>query len=319
MAKRVFVVWALSVLGLGCSGESSSSEPERAATRNAASEIEPVRSSLAMTSFACAGYQQYGAALATFTLDCLGTIAPTSYRITAGKLERSFDTCPVDSSKLRDIDAVLSLQHREAQAPGLSQCLSRRYVQFLADFSDEGVSMCPSWRKLQTVNPISHALIESTSLELERAFAHPAEPFSMPDVLEEKNLWAVSFEGAQRSASLSPGAAASACAGGFDGFVLGHEAGSVLTDPPSWLAPWTFATAADDPFLKPGFYHPMSFYGPPPGAVFAHYNRFAPCPGCPAEACSYFAGVHRKTRLQADCLDPADISTCVAYCGPPLP
>ena len=94
----------------------------------------------------------------------------------------------------------------------------------------------------------------------------------------------------------------------------------MLTDPYVWIMPWTYPSAAADPFLRPGYYHPMSFAGPPPGAIFGHYNRYAPCPSCPPEACSYYlGGLHFKTRLQADCLDVTNLDTCVSYCGPPLP
>lgn len=318
MAKRAFVGLAFGLLLLGCSAQSASPEPERAAVRDVASRTELARGKLVLEQVSCAGYVQYGAALATFTLECLGTIAPESYRIAGGKLERGFDACSLDASRLRDIDAILSLQEREALAPGISQCLTRRYSAFLTDFAASEIGACPSWRKLETVNPVTPEVIEHTTRTLMNAFAHPNQSFTFPEALEEKNLWAVSFAGELEGTAA--GAAAAACAGGFEGFVLGHEAQSVLTDPPTWIVPWTYPNAAADPFLNPNFYHPMSFYGPPPGAIFGHYNRFAPCPSCPAEKCSYYVGgFHVRTRLQADCLDWADISTCVSYCGPPLP
>src|SRR6185503_12179272 len=106
--------------------------------------------------------------------------------------------------------------------------------------------------------------------------------------------------------------------GGFRGFVLETHAETVLTDPAYWLLDTTYATAAQDPFLRSGAYrHPMSYYGPLPGAQFANANRARPCPNCPPESCSYYAGsIHITLPLKLDCLDPADFSTCVGVCEP---
>jgi hypothetical protein len=314
MAKRVFVGWAFGLLSLACSAEGESVESARAAKRTVPSQTQLARDATLPAQLACDTAKQYGAALATFTVDCLGTIGPDSYRVVGNRLQRGFESCSLDASKLRDIDSLLSLQEREDRAPGLSQCLAQRYTTFLAQLAGSKVAACPSWRKVHTVNPITPEIIDRVALELERSFV------AMPDALEEKNLYQAYFEPGFERGTMSAGTAAVACAAGFEGFVLGHEADKVLTDPYSWVLAVTFATASDDPFLRPGYYHPMSYAGPPPGAIYGHYNRFAPCPGCPPEACSYWAGAfHVRTRLQADCLDPTDINTCVSYCGPPLP
>ena len=61
----------------------------------------------------------------------------------------------------------------------------------------------------------------------------------------------------------------------------------------------------------------MSYYGPLPGALFANANRARPCPDCPPESCSYYAGsIHITLPLKLDCLDPVDFSTCVGVCEP---
>lgn len=327
MAKRVVVGVTLGILG--CSAEPPSPS-ERGAAPQQIAPSEGLRDRVTARQLACAPYQQYTAALATFTVDCLGTITPDSFHISAtGELSRTFNACPAGHSRLSDIDGLLSLQRRDEQLPLLRECWAGHYAEFLADFSASGVKECPTWRKLKTVNPVTHDVIDRTSVELQRALDRtsaaafgagaPVAAVRVPDALEEKNLYAVSFAEASTANASSAGATASACAAGFPGFVLEHDARSVLTDPYTWLAPWTYPNAAADPFLNPGFFHPMSFAGPPPGAQFGHYNRYAPCPGCPAERCSYYqAGIHRITHLQPECLDPSDISTCVSYCGPPL-
>jgi hypothetical protein len=200
------------------------------------------------------------------------------------------------------------------------------YADFLVRFAEQGVTECPAWEKVRTVNPITHAVVKAVSRKLLQPIKQepsltgaeelPALGTSaMLDELEEKNLY--------RASSVTPvqtsrpvGSVAAVCAAGFAGFVLEAEGDLVLTDPPSWLLPMTFNNAAQDPFLYPGFYHPMSYYGGAPGVQFAHYNRFAPCPGCPPETCSYYAGIHVKLPLQGDCLDPSNLATCVAFCAP---
>ena len=99
------------------------------------------------------------------------------------------------------------------------------------------------------------------------------------------------------------------------------SAESVVTDPPAWQLETTYRSVAADPYLKAGYYHPMSYYLGTPGVSFGEYARFDPCGGelCPPEQCSYYNGMHRKTALQPDCLDPSNLDTCVSYCGEDLP
>ena len=152
----------------------------------------------------------------------------------------------------------------------------------------------------------------------------PAEdngrPLPVLELLKENSLYIVSQEKPDQVCK-TPAECAMACAGGFPGFVISGEGESVLTDPPAWLLDTTYLGADTDPYLRPGYYHPMSYYGGVPGVAFGEYERFDPCGGgkCPPESCSYYAGLHLKTQLQKDCLDDADVSTCVSYCGPKLP
>src|SRR5690606_16728223 len=64
-----------------------------------------------------------------------------------------------------------------------------------------------------------------------------------------------------------------ACASTFPGFAVGitktpEGLEVVRTDPDSWLETTVFASASADPYLRPTFYHPMSYYGGAPGTQF---------------------------------------------------
>ena len=113
----------------------------------------------------------------------------------------------------------------------------------------------------------------------------------------------------------SSGATAARCAGGFAGFVIESMEDSVLTDPPAWLLDTVYPGIAQDPYLRPGYYHPMSWYPAPPGVSFGDVARAEPCPTCPPEFCTY-GTFHKVARLQKDCLDDRDESTCNSFCGP---
>jgi hypothetical protein len=84
-----------------------------------ASSDRPPSQSISAAGLECRGFNQYTAALATFTVDCLGTIAPDSFRVEGGLLERTFERCVLDPAKLADIDAILSLQRRAAMLPNV--------------------------------------------------------------------------------------------------------------------------------------------------------------------------------------------------------
>lgn len=82
-----------------------------------------------------------------------------------------------------------------------------------------------------------------------------------------------------------------------------------------------YPSAAVDPYLRTGYYHPMCYSGPLPGVIFGAAERARPCGplvSCLPELCCYYAGGAIKTYLQMDCVDPNDWQTCVSYCGPKL-
>jgi hypothetical protein len=70
-----FVV--LCVYQLGCSSEASTGQSEQENVRSAAApEFSSAGTLLTGQGLDCRAYDQYTAALATFTVDCLGGIAP---------------------------------------------------------------------------------------------------------------------------------------------------------------------------------------------------------------------------------------------------
>jgi len=289
----------------------------------------------------CSSFNAYMAALAANTVDCLGTITPDSFSVNAdGILRRNFTSCPLDPTRLRPIDSLLSLQFRTARLPFAKECMADQYAKFQADFAQSGVVQCPVWKKDRIVNPITAQVIDGVVPLLP---VLPAEdngavvgatnggppPFLAP--LKQNSIYTVSFPNAPPAQKCAtPAACAALCAGGFPGFVLAADGASVLTDPVAWLLDTTYPSTQTDPFLRAGYYHPMSYYGGAPGTQFADATRACPIQGsalgtaaaaqgvpCVPETCSYFSGIHVKYPLQLDCLDKTNFSTCVGYCAPP--
>ncbi|HWZ92304.1 MAG TPA: hypothetical protein VNW92_25745, partial [Polyangiaceae bacterium] len=84
----------------------------------------------------CTSFNPYEAALATYTVDCLGTITPDSFSVSVdGILRRNFTSCPLDPTRLRPIDSLLSLQFRTARLPFVKECMVDSYAKFQADFA----------------------------------------------------------------------------------------------------------------------------------------------------------------------------------------
>lgn len=324
--------WRVLLMGcalVGCSANARDDGGEEAQLLADSAQVTLPASEISAVGLDCSSFNSYTAALATATVDCLGTIRPDSFKVNAeGFLARNFSSCSLDATRLSTIDGVLSLQHRAARAPNVKECIAGRYADFQREFAQSGVAACPSWSKEQAVNPISPAVIDQiapalTALheqQLGVADEAPELALGVPEELEEKNLYRASFAPvASQEAHDSAADWAAVCAGGFAGFVLGTAGSSVLTDPVAWLLDNSYSSAAADPFLRPPYYHGMSYYGGAPGVLFGDKNRARPCPDCPPEQCSYFAGSHLKTWLQLDCLDANVWDSCVSYCGPKLP
>jgi hypothetical protein len=277
----------------------------------------------------CSAYDSITAALGELTADCLGTVDPRAYRITRdGFLTPAFDSCPVDKSRLLPILQLLSLQKRVARLPFAQQCVAGRFETFQRKFAESGINVCPSWSSKLVINPITtntiDAVLKSGLPELPAA--DTGQTPRGVDLLKQASQYTVKLD-TMSQACKSPADCAVQCAAAFPGFVLGSGDGTVLVDPVAWLIDTTYQSSTSDPYLaRATYYHPMSYYGTLPGVSFGALERFQPCGNpppmgvvCAPEQCSYYAGTHIKTALQKDCLDDADITSCVSYCGPKLP
>jgi hypothetical protein len=316
--------WGVLLIGLmqaSCSGSGKDEGAGSAALLSDAKTIATMGRDISALGLDCSSFRSYTAALATHTVDCLGTIRPDSFSVNAENvLERNFTSCPLDAAQLSSIDSLLLLQRREARLPHVKECMAGAYADYVRAFGDTGVSECPAWHKLQTVNEITPSAVERLLPSLAQLqAATTAINFEFPAALEVENLYGTSLAGDGAAAAGESAAAGKACAAGFAGFVLQADRDAVLTDPVAWLLDTTYAGATEDPYLRNGYQHPMSWYGGVPGVRFGHINRFAPCPGCPPEKCTYYTGVHKVTTLQRDCIIDSEPDTCNSYCGPPLP
>ncbi|HKY36442.1 MAG TPA: hypothetical protein VJN18_10910 [Polyangiaceae bacterium] len=274
----------------------------------------------------CESYDAHMAALGELTASCLGTIDPRAYSVSKdGIMSPNFASCENgDEALMRSIRQLLTLQHRSALLPFVKQCMVGRYNVALQKFQNSGIEVCPSWKKERVINPISSDVISKVENALPKLPTEdPAFPRGLMENLKENSIYKVGFETAPPGQKCTtPADCAVKCAAVFPGFVVGDPIGEqgVLTDPPAWQLETTYDTEFQDPYLRVNYYHPMSYYLGTPGVVFGEYARFDPCGGevCDPEQCSYYDGMHRKTRLQKHCLDYSDIDTCVSYCGEPL-
>jgi hypothetical protein len=274
----------------------------------------------------CASYDTYLAALGELTVDCLGTLDPRNYEVTKdGILTPNFKECPNDPSRLTAIRQLLSLQYRTARLPFAKQCMGARFQIAQQAFAATGVDVCPTWGRKEVINPVTDATIDQVLKAglPELPAKDTGQTLRALEFLKVNSFYAVTdpTQGSQKCGT--PAECAAVCAAAFPGFVVSSQDQiRVLVDPTAWLLDTTYKSSTSDPYMRPGYYHPMSYYGPLPGAIFGEYARFQPCDAgvtCNPELCSYYAGSHIKTFLQKDCLEDTNIDTCVSYCGPPLP
>lgn len=268
----------------------------------------------------CSTFDTYASSLATFTVDCLGTINQFSYALdAAGFLQRNFQECPRGEDKLRSIDGFLGLQYPR-RVPGQTvnplpfakDCIAGRWARWRAAFDASGVVECPIWEKTGEINTPTDALYDSIGKGLPQPpFAETRERPEIIQLTKVNSIYFVSFPGGQTPPQQceTPGACAAACAGGFPGFVIQQEGSTVLTDPPAWQLDVIFA--GSNPFMRPGYYHAMSLYGPLPGEIFGHINRVP-------EGCTYYdGGFHWGTTLKPNCqIMPNGDESCVSICTP---
>lgn len=283
----------------------------------------------------CSSYDAYSAALAELTVQCLGTLDPSSYGVNKeGLLAPRFEKCtlpdPKGQDRLRSIKQILSLQKRTKTLPFAKSCMADRFAVATQKLAQAGISSCPAWKLDRVVNPINSDVIGNVTGKLpkipEEGLKDDGRPLGVFDALKVNSIYKVELSpNAPKQACEGAAQCALACATAFPGFALDQVGdNSILTDPVAWLLDTTYPTSTSDPYLRPGYYHPMSWYPAPPGALYGDYARFSPCGTnadgaglCAPELCSYYTGgLHKMTKLQRDCLDDTDLSTCNSYCGP---
>ena len=173
----------------------------------------------------CSAFDTYTAALATFTVDCIGTIGPDSFFVDGdGFLARRFSACTNDRTKLQSIDSILSLQRRGERLPFAAECIAGRWAEWRMQFDRLGITQCPSWQKQASIGTPTAQRIDSLAVEFTRLPARKTETaLPVKSDFREDNLYAVAFEApAPSQGCATAGECATACAAGFNGFVLRH-------------------------------------------------------------------------------------------------
>src|SRR5262249_54033293 len=116
----VCVITMTVVVVMGCGGQPSDR-----------SRTDPATVSQGLVD--CTNYNGYTAAIAEATIDCIGTVGPTSYGVdVAGLLQRSFSACtlPGTVDSLLRIDRLLSLQLR-LDLPLANVCIAQAWTDWL--------------------------------------------------------------------------------------------------------------------------------------------------------------------------------------------
>ncbi len=237
-------------------------------------------------------------ALGSATIDCLGTVDPHSYVIKGGTLVRTFQGCVKGASHtaLTDIDAILGVAN---SAQGKKDQLAAYYVATWKKYLDgfpSGIEVCPTWKRSAVLNPPTFenvkAAIDSGEIGKEGYL------YTVTDLKQCKGNPSCEVKNAL------------ACAGGFGSQFLvsgDPKKGTVTVDPAWWLTHYEYVSDESNPFMMPGYYHAMSYYGTLPGSVYGAVERAG-------ERCSqYSAGKHYTDRK----LVPIDCGggwKCMSYC-----
>jgi hypothetical protein len=231
------------------------------------------------------------AALGVATLRCLGTVSPDSYVIVEGRLTRTFTSC-TDPKDLKQIDALLGLQIAPG-AEAAARYMSGTWQAYQIEYGRDPVPACPRWTKIGELNqPTPENVAELGKKQ--------------PAVGESFVQYRVESDACSDARCAVRDAVR--CAGGFgEPFIVSTDegAGTVLVDPVWWLDDSDFPPD-NNPFRTPGYFHTMSYYGAPPGAVYGAVQRIG-------EYCSkYYAGAHYKLTLKPVYCAPDWL--CVAEC-----
>lgn len=237
------------------------------------------------------------AALGVATLDCLGTVSPSTYATRGGRLERSFEACTTgDREALDVIDALLGVQRSaEGKAERLPEYYASRWTRSAEGAGRSAGDACPTWTLQERMN-------EPTPENVRRLGSRTTGQKS-------NARYAVRADGCADGRCAVERAAR--CGAGFgDSFIVRLEPrrAEVVVDPTWWLLNDTYPDD-ENPFKTSGYYHPMSYSGRIPGARFGALARST-------ELCSRWDEKSNKHYIHY--LVPIECSpgwTCMSYCG----
>ena len=252
------------------------------------------------------------AALGVATIECLGTVGPTSYFTGFGVLARTFETCQSNDPKLlQRVDELLGVQ---LSAQGRADDLAGLYVAawnaFTESFPSDRIQSCPAWTLMNVIDAPTH---ESVARYMSRGW-----------VGKENRRYRISAPDCRTGTCAV--AKAKSCAGGFgQGFIVAADPNRSLieVDPAWWLTHYEYAddnpcnpfksTEDCDPFRSNPYVHgyctairshPLSHYG-------ALERAGEPC-------CYWAAGkVYTTGKFEPiDCDDGPDVWYCMTFCMP---
>lgn len=241
------------------------------------------------------------AALGSATIDCLGTVGPKAYTATGSALKRNFSYCPTKNERaFKTINNILGVQYsQQGQKDQLGSYFSKTWSDFQSKFPDY-IYSCPSWKKTAVINPPTwenvkdHIATQQTVGKENYTYYVDSAQCKDGDYDCNTNL-------------------AWACASGFGSqFLMSKNAkdSTVTVDPAWWLVDYEYPDDASNPFMTPGYYHGMSFYGALPGDMYGAIERAG-------ERCSSFDWVTASHNENA-ILVPIDCDGygwyCMSYC-----
>jgi hypothetical protein len=243
------------------------------------------------------------AALGEATVGCLGRVTTGDYRVRPdGALERAFDACTTrDTGALERIDRLLGVQYsREGQADGLPARYAFVWNRAARAFPERLIQDCPDWELL-------HVIDEPT---LERV-THLASRQGAAGIGKEYRWYKVSSEQCGSNGFCAV-LQAQLCGAGFSNqFIVWSDpfSSTVIVDPAWWLTTYEFESDQSNPFVSPGYYHPMSYYGTLPGSLYGALQR-------EGEACSRWSEIAGKhfTDSTLTAIDCGGGWKCMCYC-----
>lgn len=292
----------------------------------------------------CALYVGKISALASFTLDCLGTLDATQYTKVGDQLVRNFTSCSTgNTTAIASIDGLLSLQYDRpdlvAKYPKARRdvdtnrkyaavCIAATYDKWHTDFVASGVNICPTWTVSSVVNPpavgaaavVAAGLPPSTTDKKTKLTTTTAASPSLLALEKSKTIYNVTFPTGSPTPNCGTAAqCAAACAGGFRDFVESTDNVSKVTVDPTYWEYGTVWTKAENPWLGASYYHAMADYGPAPGDQFGHAQRAKAYQDTKGnwvgEGCTYYlSGVRFTTSLIYNKNTTGEVS----WCRPPL-